>query len=159
MTLCPCGLEKKYEQCCGRFIDKKQSPQTPEHLMRSRYSAFSQINTDYIKNTMKGTALLNFNESEVQKWASSIHWIGLKVIQTWLDSSTRGFVEFSARFIENKRVQTIHEQSEFHLVDKVWYYVEGTNMQLPTNKPPRIIPRTGPCPCGSGRKFKNCHDE
>jgi len=157
MSLCPCGSQINYKQCCGVFIEKNQVPQTPEQLMRSRYSAYCQAKIDYIKNTMKGKALIGFNESETQQWAKSVAWTGLKVIQSYMEAPETGFVEFSASFMENNQIKTIHELSEFHLEDNVWFYVDGKNAPSKVNK--QKISRNSPCPCGSGRKFKNCHDK
>ena len=35
----------------------------------------------------------------------------------------------------------------------------GENGEAPKNQPVRVqkVGRNDPCPCGSGRKFKNCH--
>ena len=83
MSLCPCGSEKPYEQCCEVFIEKKQIPHTPEQLMRSRYTAYSLAKIDYIKNTMKGKILIGFDETEARSWSQSVTWVGLKVIQAY----------------------------------------------------------------------------
>lgn len=157
MTFCPCGSQRTYEQCCGLFIEKKQSPQTPEQLMRSRYTAYSQANIEYIKNTMAGKALTGFNESEAQKWAKRVIWIGLKVISTAQESPEKGFVEFSAHFLEGDQLKTIQELSEFHFKNNIWLYVDGVNKGT-TGRQGQKIPRNDPCPCGSGKKFKNCHN-
>ena len=144
--------------CCGVFIEKKQTPQTPEQLMRSRYTAYSKANIDYIKNTMKGKPLAGFNELEAKTWALTVTWIGLKVIQSYLETPTKGFVEFSVRLMEGNQLKTIHELSEFHLENNAWLYVDGENKQVPIKNKPKVA-RNSPCPCGSGKKFKNCHDK
>jgi SEC-C motif-containing protein len=159
MPLCPCGSIKNYEHCCGAYIEKKQVAQSPEQLMRSRYSAYTQAKIDYIISTMKGSPLVNFNKSEAFKWASSVTWIDLQVIQTYLETAEKGFVEFSARFMETRQLKTIHELSEFHFENNAWFYVGGENKQLNKNKNQTKIARNSPCPCGSSKKFKNCHDK
>jgi SEC-C motif-containing protein len=157
MSLCPCGSQKTYEQCCKPFIEKKQSPQTPEQLMRSRYTAYSLAQIDYIKSTMKGKALIGFNELEVTKWAQTVVWTGLKVIQSYIETPEKGFVEFSATFMEGEQLKTIHELSEFHQEHTIWFYVDGENKQVPIKNIKQKITRNSHCPCGSGKKFKNCH--
>jgi SEC-C motif-containing protein len=47
--LCPCQSEKSYKDCCKPFVDEQALPQTPEQLMRSRYTAYSQAHIAYIK--------------------------------------------------------------------------------------------------------------
>ncbi|KTD04281.1 YchJ family protein [Fluoribacter gormanii] len=157
MSLCPCGSQNKYELCCGLFLEKKQQPETPEQLMRSRYTAYSMGNIDYIKNTMKGKALMGFNELEAEQWAKSVTWISLDVLNSNTPAPDKGFVEFAARYFEDNRVKIIHELSEFHKEHDQWFYVSGVHKQglEKTNKPK--IARNAPCPCGSGKKFKNCH--
>jgi len=157
MSLCPCGSNSNYEQCCGLYIEKKELPTTPEQLMRSRYTAYSQANINYIKSTMKGKALVSFNEKDAQQWAKSVSWIGLEVKQAYMESPTLGFVEFAASFIEGNQLKKIEETSEFYQMNGVWYYLDGVRPK--TLHPKTIIGRTNPCPCGSGSKFKNCHEK
>ena len=45
---CECGLGPSIEECCGRYIQGKQTPPTPEALMRSRYTAYVLEEIDYI---------------------------------------------------------------------------------------------------------------
>ncbi|KTD67884.1 putative SEC-C motif domain protein [Legionella steelei] len=157
MSLCPCGSQNTYELCCGLFLDKKQLPETPEQLMRSRYTAYTMGKIDYIKNTMKGKALVGFNELEAAQWASSVTWINLEVINSSMSGPDKGFVEFAARFSEQNKVQMIHELSEFHKEHGQWFYVSGVHKQgLNKISKPKVA-RNAPCPCGSGKKFKNCH--
>lgn len=159
MTLCPCGSTKTYEQCCGLYLDKNQVPESPEQLMRSRYTAYSLANIHYIRQTMRGKALLGFNELEAKESASKVTWLGLKVIQSYLETPDKGFVEFSASFLDRNQLKNIHELSEFHRIDTMWFYVDGTH-QLSTKKNSKqVLSLNAPCPCGSGKKFKNCHEK
>ncbi len=156
--LCPCCSEKTHARCCKPFIDGQLVPQTPEQLMRSRYTAYSQAKTDYIKKTMRAKPLLQFNEEEAKKWAESIIWLGLKVIDTTMEEQNKGFVEFRASFLEKNQLKTIHERSEFYKHDEHWYYVDGINKET-SKKNHSKIARNSACPCGSGKKFKNCHEQ
>lgn len=155
MTKCPCDSQKNYLSCCEPFITGKQSPQTPEALMRSRYSAYTMANIDYIKDTMRGKALAGFQEQEARAWASRVKWIKLVVFKSVIESSSLGFVEFEASFVDGSQLKSIHENSEFIRDNGRWYYVGGQH--LPTSATKQIISRTKDCPCGSRRKFKNCH--
>lgn len=157
MHQCPCGLQNAYEQCCGLYIENKQIPQTPEQLMRSRYTAYSLANIDYIKNTMQGKALIGFHEANALQWAQQVTWLGLEVINANPTHSDIGFVEFTARLLEHNKVQTIHEVSEFHREHNRWFYVSGITKEVLPKKTKPQVARNSPCPCGSGKKFKNCH--
>lgn len=157
MLLCPCGSKNTYELCCGLYLDNHELPQTPEQLMRSRYTAYSQGKIDYIKNTMKGKALIGFHEFDALQWAKSVRWIDLKIIKSGTSTPDSGFVEFAARFYEHNQIKVIHEISEFHKENGHWYYISGIHQpQLNKVKKPQVA-RNAPCPCGSGKKFKNCH--
>ena len=156
MKQCPCGSKRDYQQCCDLYISDQAIPKTPEALMRSRYTAYSIANIEYIKKTMQGKPLADFNESETKRWASKVLWLGLQVIHASqkdpnaADEHT-GFVEFIATYLEKDNLKTIHENSQFHRADDRWFYIDGQLM----NTVPKKIARNTTCPCGSLKKFKN----
>ena len=154
MPLCPCGTKIKYTDCCEPFINANKNPQTPEELMRSRYTAYTQANIEYILKTMKAPAANHFEAQSAKKWSTTIKWMGLEVLKASLNN-TKGFVEFIAHFNEQGKNTYIHEISEFHQINGVWFYVDGNFVQpKPTTKP--LIGRNDLCPCGSKRKYKKC---
>lgn len=153
MKQCPCGSTLDYLICCNPYLDNKTTPPTPEALMRSRYTAYTLANIDYIKKTMHGKPLVNFNEQEAMRWAQSVYWLGLRVIRSWQDSEDSGFVEFIASYLDNGSVKIMHETSEFLKINDGWFYIDGQ----PIPEPAKSVSRNGPCPCGSARKFKSCH--
>src|SRR3990167_5827017 len=97
MKYCSCGSGKKYLDCCGRFIEGNIKPATPVELMRSRYTAYTQSNIEYIAQTMKAPANDGFDSDDARRWAQSVEWIKLEVIQTSIDGS-KGYIEFIAFF-------------------------------------------------------------
>lgn len=155
--LCPCNSEKNFEHCCKPFLDEQSIPQTPEQSMRSRYTAYSLARIPYITKTMLGQPLIHFNATEAEQWAKSVVWIGLQLINSSMENEEKGFVEFIASFLEKNQIKTICERSEFHKKNGHWFYIDGINTA--TNKKQVKIGRTSPCPCGSGKKFKNCHEQ
>jgi SEC-C motif domain protein len=155
MTKCPCDSQKKYSSCCEPFITGKQKPETPEALMRSRYTAYTMANIDYIKKTMCDNALIGFQEINAKRWAKRVHWIKLDVFDSIIENPNTGFVEFEASFVDGSYLKSIHERSQFIHKEDHWYYVNGEH--LPTSHAEQIINRNTSCPCGSQRKFKNCH--
>ena len=157
MPLCPCGSQNSYAHCCEPYIEGQEIPKTPEQLMRSRYTAYSLARIDYIKQTMKGKPLAQFNEVEAKKWAEKVIWVGLKVINARMEQPKQGFVEFIATFMEHNQLKNIHELSEFHQEEERWFYVDGSNKEASNKNHSLKIGRNSPCPCGSGKKFKNCH--
>lgn len=158
MEQCPCGSNINYDQCCGLYINDQAIPKTPETLMRSRYTAYSLANIGYIIKTMQGKPLTNFNENEVKRWASNVIWLGLNVIQSSesainVPDEHTGFVEFIATYLERDTLKTIHENSQFQRRNNRWFYIDGKLI----NTMPKKIFRNAACPCGSQKKFKNCH--
>jgi len=153
MKRCPCGSQHNLANCCGLYLEGKQIAETPEVLMRSRYTAYSLANIEYIMKTMRGKPLVNFNEENAKRWAMKAIWVGLHVLNASEMHENKGFVEFIAQFIEGSQLKSIHETSEFHCDKGVWFYVDG--VQQPIRNV--AISRNVACPCGSQRKFKNCH--
>ena len=100
MQNCPCGMEKPYEKCCGPFIKGDALPQTPEALMRSRYTAFTKTEVDYILNTVHPEKREQHDEKTVQNWAKNSDWIGLKILNTEKGGpdDTEGVVEFKVQY-------------------------------------------------------------
>jgi SEC-C motif-containing protein len=109
------------------FISSEALPPTPEALMRSRYTAYTQANISYIMKTMKKKAAKNFDAQKAFAWAKNSKWLGLVVMKTFMDPENpkRGFVEFIAGYELDNKKQSLHEISEFHLEKDAWYYVDG----------------------------------
>ena len=149
---CPCGL-KTYETCCGPFIDGQATPETPDVLMRSRYTAFTQANIKYVTSTQAGPAAEGFDAGDAEIWAKSIQWDGLEVFESSVDGDV-GHVRFDAHYREDrKKAYVLSEYSEFHRVDGRWVYWES--LPLPGHTPINEG-KNAPCACGSGKKFKRC---
>jgi SEC-C motif-containing protein len=156
MKQCPCGSNLSYSLCCDSYINGQDTPKTPEALMRSRYTAYTLADIDYIKKTMRGKSAIGFNEEEAKQWAQSVYWLELNLIKTipHATDASIGYVEFAAKYLDKNVIRIIHEISEFHHIDDIWFYTDGKQIEHPT----QLIGRNTVCPCGSKRKFKNCHE-
>lgn len=144
---CPCGSEREYEACCGSYIQGGLIPQHPEQLMRSRYTAYTQANIDYIIQTMCGAALKGFNAVEASAWATSVQWMELKVLNA-SETGDEGVVEYAAYFVLQNQMQELRERSHFVRQNGRWFYDGELKLQK--------IGRNDPCSCGSGKKYKKC---
>ena len=151
---CPCGNQQTYQHCCAKYHQGNLAP-SPELLMRSRYAAYALGNMDYIKCTMRGQPLADFNEHAVGAWAQSVEWLGLLVLDIETVSAKLGYVTFKAHYMAQGVQQTIHERSEFRCYDGQWFYVAGVHNPLPEKQPGR----NDLCFCGSQKKFKYCHGQ
>lgn len=117
---CPCG-GADYAQCCGRFINEGQVPQTAEQLMRSRYSAYVLHDEAYLKATWhSGT-----RPTEDVAQDDGVKWLGLEV-RKHVPDGDKATVEFVARFKVGGRAQRLHEVSRFVREDGRWFYVDGS---------------------------------
>ncbi len=124
--LCPCGKDKSYEKCCGLYIEGDNAAPTAEALMRSRYTAYTKANIDYIQATMQGKAAMGFDPTEARQWAKTVKWKGLKVLRTFPHEtdSNRTYVEFVATYMLENKIHKLTEVSEFQLIEGKWYYID-----------------------------------
>ncbi len=155
MAGCPCGSQQEYSLCCEPYLTNKRHPETPEALMRSRYAAYCLDNMDYIQASMRGRALVGFDAVDAKR----VSWIKLEVLNTTLDTPHKGYVEFVATFMDNHILKSMHEKSEFIREEGRWYYVDGVQYSSTEATSKRPISRNSLCPCGSLRKYKNCHEK
>ena len=106
---CPCGLGPSYEKCCGRYIERHELPPTPEALMRSRYTAFTRLNHDYLQKTQT---------RPLGPLDPHIHWISLTVLK-----AEGNEVEFIAKYQYEGKKGELREKSTFHQYDGRWVYL------------------------------------
>lgn len=145
--VCYCGNPASFSDCCQPFILSNRFAETPEQLMRSRYSAFCTKQIDYLINTH--WPVDHTTRTQIESTANSTQWLGLKVIDSLIQGH-QGYVEFVAFFAENG-VQQLHEKSRFEQHQQRWFYVDGEHL------PPIKIGRNDLCFCGSQKKYKKCH--
>lgn len=141
---CRCGSGESYSACCQPYHQGKPAP-TPEHLMRSRYSAFVLKLSDYLKATWHAsTRPLTLDLSESPEWAS------LQILSAG-EAANEGTVHFRAVYRAGNGWGYLEEKSVFVREGGRWYYVSGDTSEG-VLKPGR----NEPCPCGSGSKYKAC---
>lgn len=157
---CPCQSGKQYSKCCRPFLTGKNLPGTPENLMRSRYTAFCNKDTDYLIATLAPEkrdtlALTDRLRRDLAATMAATQWLGLRVIASGRESGTgdpeSGFVEFTAFFEQKETFGQLHERSAFIRMEGRWYYRDGEILK------PLPLSKNQPCVCGSGLKFKRCH--
>jgi len=121
LTLCPCGSPQNYADCCALYIEQGVLPPTAEALMRSRYTAYTRLNEDYLLATWhastRPSALGLAQELQTR-------WIGLQV-KRYESTHEQAVVEFVARYKLNGKAHRLHEVSQFVCADGRWFYVDG----------------------------------
>ncbi len=151
---CLCGLKRDFEACCGAIIKGTKVAQTPEELMRSRYSAYVLADGDYL---VKSATKENRYESDIaliEEFCKNVKWLKLELLHVKCpldvsENGSDGIVEFKAYYLENSEIVLLHERSSFVKIDGVWEYDKGVFINSK-------IERNEPCPCGSGIKYKKC---
>ena len=142
--MCICGKSRSYEECCGAIISAKRSAETPEELMRSRYSAYVEANGEYLLQSTVKENRYPQDAALIEEFSNAVEWLKLDVLNAVGDQ-----VEFKAYYRDEEGIHVLHEKSNFVKEDGVWRYKDG---ELYTTK----IERNESCPCGSGKKFKKC---
>ncbi|MGK5084338.1 YchJ family metal-binding protein [Bdellovibrionota bacterium FG-1] len=159
--LCPCGSEIQLSACCQPLIKGVTQAKTAEQLLRSRYTAFTLAEVDYIISTHHSKTRHEVKREEIEDWAKNSKWLGLKVAQVEAGSPTdeKGTIVFCAQFEDSTGKKQDHwEQSYFDKEDGVWKFMDAQGLK--TGPYRREAPKAGrndPCTCGSGLKLKKCH--
>ncbi len=117
-TPCPCGSGKNANDCCAPVIKGNTPAQTAETLMRSRYTAYTQHNANYLLKTWHPSTRPQSIEFDKQ-----MQWLRLKIVHS--DDST---VEFIATYRINGKAHKLHEKSRFVEENGQWFYVDGVMM-------------------------------
>lgn len=122
MRNCPCGTNVDVDDCCGRFLAGSALPETPEQLMRSRYTAFTMRDADYLRETWHpGTRPDDVGAD------TGIRWEGLEIVDApdVAADANRGEVEFRASWRDGGARGVMHERSRFVRQSGRWWYLDG----------------------------------
>lgn len=125
--LCICGSQKRFDQCCGRFLDQGQFAKTPEQLMRSRYSAYALGGYgEYLLKTWLPSMARGVNVIELSQ--KNNDWCRLEVLDK-SQQGDNGIVEFNAYYLLPEGGEACqHEKSIFKRIKGQWLYV-GAEIQ------------------------------
>ncbi len=153
--LCVCGVGKSTEACCLPLINGQLEAQTPEQLMRSRYSAYVMGNVGYLMQSWHPGTRPQSIELD-----SRLSWTGLKLLSRHKKRDKAGskeaYVEFIAGFVSQGDAGQMHERSRFLFEQGRWFYVDGEQIESAMGEINPLPGRNEPCYCGSTRKFKKC---
>ena len=159
MSDCPCCSGRAYEQCCEPLLLGHTRATTAEALMRSRYTAYTLAEIDYIFKSSGARVRREFDAESSRKWAQSAEWKGFEIRRSegGSEQDTKAIIEFVAHYQVEKADFEHHEIAEFGRVDGEWRFMDGKVVSPPPVR--RETPKVGrndPCTCGSGKKFKKC---
>ncbi len=122
---CPCGSSKKYSDCCAIAHRTISLVKTAEQLMRSRYTAFTMANGEYLMKSHHSTTRPIKDQKAIEDWAKSVNWIRLEVLETTKgkQNDKKGTVKFNDYYFENGKVEVIYEKSAFVKENGLWMYL------------------------------------
>lgn len=126
---CYCGSERKTKRCCGPIL-RGQPAQSPEALMRSRYTAYATGNVRHIMATTdpQGPHFAQNQtewENEIRRFCTGTNFENLTVHDTDQDENT-GWVLFTAHLRKGELDRSFSERSRFTRVGGRWLYHSGT---------------------------------
>jgi SEC-C motif-containing protein len=156
--LCPCGSERTFALCCQPLIMATKPANSPEQLMRSRYSAYATQQAKYIYLTYAHSSQAQQSIDDIAQWAAETKWLKLIIHYASdhkkdLANHNNAQVEFSAFYQVHRQIWQMREQSNFVLEDSAWRYLDGeVSDSKALNKPKK----NEFCFCGSEKKFKHC---
>ena len=155
---CPCGLELPFSQCCQPLIMATKLANSPEQLMRSRYSAYATNNAEYIYLTYAKSSRLEQSIADIEQWAAQTKWLKLVVhsaseYQKNNVNKESAQVGFSAFYLHLGKIWQMRENSNFILENNDWLYLDGDVSESKVLSKPK---RNDTCFCQSNKKFKQC---
>jgi SEC-C motif domain protein len=142
---CHCGSEHSFQNCCEKFISGSQFPDSPEQLMRSRYSAYLLKDESYLlKSWHKSTRpeLLDLKEDSTQ-------WKALKIISS-IENNVYFVAFFTQDSLNKDKTYALTEESHFIKDENNWFYLDGSDVKTVQ------LTKNMLCPCQSGKKYKRC---
>lgn len=156
---CPCTRGVSYDACCGPLLRRDAVAETPEALMRARYTAYTQGDIDFIVESHDPETADQVDRDASTSWSKKAEWLGLDIVSTegGGPSDDRGQVEFVAHYRMEGADLTHHERAQFRRKQDGWVYVDGDMVKpKPVVRDQPKVGRNEPCPCGSGVKYKKC---
>ena len=149
---CTCFSGKRYTECCELIHKGKTKALDVEQVVRARYTAFCYGEIGYLIDTLHPRKRRLGDSFSLSKRIKKTRWIGLKIIGSEREDDIVSYVDFVAFRIEQGMIAQQHERSRFSFINDKWFYFDGEEL------PPIKLERNEPCFCGSGKKFKKCHE-
>ncbi len=122
---CPCGSGLRYRACCGSLHDGERTADTPEALMRSRWSAFSLGLGAYLFDTLASTHPDHATPRDlaIRELSAARHrqrFLRLTILDAGTDA-----VLFHAKIFEKGKDRSFAELSQFVREGGEWRYASG----------------------------------
>lgn len=118
---CPCGWDTSYDACCGRLHRGAARAESPEELMRSRYTAYAVGDLDHVWRTWHPRTRPDDLVPD-----AGLTWTGLEVHEAGVVDDEHGWVSFTASYtLADGTAGRLRERSRFERRAGRWMYVDG----------------------------------
>jgi SEC-C motif-containing protein len=152
---CPCGSGLTFGECCEPIIKQRKVAATAEQLMRSRFTAHVIQDEEHLHRTYLPTARQPYVPEE--SGGEAMNWTRLVIHSHEPEvKPNTSYVDFSAYYSQGDQELALHEKSEFLRVDGAWLFSRPLRQGPAPIKSAVKVGRNDPCPCGSGKKYKQC---
>lgn len=124
---CPCASKLTFDKCCEPYLTGRKAAETPEKLMRSRFSAYATRKVDYLIATTSAEERTKIDREELDGYCRSVSCISLKIVKTEAGGpqDETGTVLFHASLQINGKRMLHRELSRFKREEGRWVYVDG----------------------------------
>ncbi len=159
MKKCPCGSGMDYKECCNPLIHEGNPALTAEALLRSRYTAYTEADVDYILDTTHPDHRAQLDLNATRDWAEKSQWHQLEILNSIAGTveDDTGEIEFIASYTREGNASKHHEKAQFRKMDGKWFFWDAQMVKpQPVTRSHLKIGRNAPCSCGSGKKYKKC---
>ena len=169
LNVCQClGLDVPVAMGCAEAM-VRQSPPVEERVHGDSGldgPAFAPLTKeldprhaiDFIIDTCeKSEEVADIDRKATEDWSKNSTWHGLKIlgVQPGKEPDTE-IVEFEATYTQKGIRDVHHETGLFKKINGEWLYSVGYVKAMTVVREGRKIGRNEPCPCGSGKKYKQC---
>jgi SEC-C motif-containing protein len=123
---CPCCSKLTLDKCCEPYLTGKKLPDTPEKLMRSRFTAYALQNPGYLVATTAEEERAKLDLDELTRYCRGVKCISLKILRaSGSPADEVGEVIFQASLQINGKRMLHKEHSRFRKEQGRWMYVDG----------------------------------
>lgn len=127
---CPCSSGLRLHLCCGPYLKGEREPETPEQMVRSRFTAFALRDAAYWWKTLHATHEDRQQPEEAAragflKSARECRYLALTIRDRQMLAPDRAHVLFHAKIFRGGRDVSFTERSEMVHDGTGWRYASG----------------------------------
>ncbi len=125
---CPCGSGLKFKDCCQPYLQGKKvlDGDTPEYVLRTRFSSAVTGNGDYMLKTWDADYRPDYDPVRLGEEMKAQNFTSLNIISIEVnENQVEARIEYYAHFRIRRSNENFHELASFKKKDGLWYYTDG----------------------------------